>query len=149
MIPRWISYVAVLIASILALVEYLNIGWQDSRLPSPWFQSAERKGTTVISVLAAKSLTSRILPGFIVGCLIYTTVSASNTVLYVASRALHGLLRSVPPSAPPLKRLAKFVTSTRRDGTPANAILLSALAFWWLPYTTLASGDSVKDVSHH
>lgn len=146
---RWISYLAVLIVFSLAVAEYLNVGWQDTRLPSTWFQYTGRQNySTVLSVLAAQGYTSHALPGLIVGCLIYTTVSTSSTVLYVASRALHGTLRTVPPPAPPLERLAKWASFTRRDGTPHRGIIISVISFWWLPFTTLASGDSVRSVSH-
>lgn len=153
---RWIIYLAVLVGVILALVEYLNVGWQDTRLPGPWFQySGGQQHSTVLSVLAAQDYTSHILPGLVTGCLIYTTVSTSNTVLYFASRALYGVFRSFPPSAPPLGRLAKLggskrrdSLSTQRDGLPIWAIIVSVLSFWWLPFTTLSSGDSIKDVSH-
>lgn len=149
MIPHWLSYVAFLVVFILAVVEFFNVGWEDDRLPGPWFQYAETSQSTVLSVLAAKDLTSHVLPGFIVGCLIYTTVSASNTVLCVAARSLYGVLQSLPPSWPPLARLTKYATYTRpSDGIPTIAIFVSAVAFWWLPWANLADGDSVKDVSH-
>jgi amino acid transporter len=150
---RWMSYLAVLVVFILALVEYLNVGWGDTRLPGTWFRySREQQHSTVLSVLAAQDYTSHILPGLVTGCLIYTTISTSNTVLYVASRALYGVFRSIPPSVPPLalplERFVKLGSSRRRDGLPGWAIIVSVLSFWWLPFTTLSSGDSVKDVSH-
>lgn len=146
---RWISYLAVLIVFSLAVVEYLNVGWQDTRLPGSWFQySREQQHSTVLSVLAAQDYTSHVLPGLVTGCLIYTTASTSNTVLYVASRALYGVFRSFPLSAPPLERLVKLASPARHDGFPIWVIFVSILSFWWLPFTTLSSGDSVKDVSH-
>jgi len=146
---RWISCQAVLIAFGLAVVEYLNVSWQDARLPKAWFQyTGGQDHYNVLAVIAAQSHTDNVLPGLIVGCLIYTTVSSSNTVLYVASRALYGVLRITPPTSLPLRKFAKRLGSTQRDdGVPVHRITLSVLSFWWLPLTTLTNGDSVRAVS--
>ncbi|KAK5055302.1 hypothetical protein LTR84_013052 [Exophiala bonariae] len=141
------SYMALSIVLLLAVLEYINIGWKDGRLPSPWFQYTDAHWSTTLSVLVAKDLDQGFLPSLVVGSLIYTTVSSSNIVLYVASRALLGVVQSIQPSDPIFKRLVRNTTSVTRFGVPITSIIVSAVAFWWLPVIAIARESSMKEVS--
>ena len=83
--------------------------------------------------------------GVIAGCLIYCALSAANTSLYVASRTLYGVYHSVEHQRIPYLKLLGRVW--HRNKVPMFAMLVSALAFIWLPLIHLRRGYTIVSVS--
>jgi amino acid transporter len=86
-------------------------------------------------------------PRFVNVSLIFCVLSAANTALYVSSRTLFGLTRTIDPSRSRLHRiLAKFGTTHDKTQVPAWALLASVLSFCWLPFIHLSKGHSIYEV---
>ena len=130
-----IAYFVVAIYFLLAIGEFLNVKWVGTPLPEIY----GTKGTSVgisrsnaVFVLAAAAAGHKRMPGLMNGSMIFSSLSASNSALYVASRALYGMTRSITP----------------KTGVPMSALIVSFLAFLWLPFLHLNRGYAIKDESY-
>ncbi|GAB7347545.1 hypothetical protein MBLNU459_g4436t2 [Dothideomycetes sp. NU459] len=94
----------------------------------------------------------------ITGFLIFVVLSAANSGLYVASRALFGLTREIKADSSLPKRIVRrlgFVTRGKRvrfgknreivvfGQIPAPALFCSALIFCWIPFIHLSKGSGI------
>jgi amino acid permease len=128
---------------------YLNVSWQDPSLPSMSSRANQHttSGTSVVLIATGKSN----IPGlskFLNGCLIMAVFSAANTTLYVASRTLFGLTKTIKPGGPALSKLLyRLGTTNPSTRVPSWAVVVSALAFVWLPVTHVASNFSDRRVN--
>ena len=128
------------------LAELLVTPWTSPDLPALYFisnvtegSSQNGSGSNSLAVVALNNAGYSGLAGFLNGCVIFSALSASNSALFVASRTLYGLTRGLP-SYNPLGKLSAVVPQTR---TPARALLVSLLSFFWVPFVSLAgNGDS-------
>jgi amino acid transporter len=102
------------------------------------------KAAILIALLETGAVT---WPRFVNVSLIFCVLSAANTALYVSSRTLFGLTRTIDPTRSRLHRiLAKLGTSHEKTQVPAWALLASVLSFCWLPFIHLSKGHSVYQV---
>lgn len=152
---RVVAYVISVSYFFCALGEVLNVEWTNTKLPVIYFKGNGAKPrpnppprSTAVVVLAAQQAGYKIIPGFLTGCMIFSVLSASNTALYVASRTLYGMTREITTTRWPISWLSGVGTVIRSTGVPHWALIISALAFYWLPLIQLKSGFKVQDVSH-
>jgi amino acid transporter len=102
------------------------------------------KAAILIALLETGAVT---WPRLVNVSLIFCVLSAANTALYVSSRTLFGLTRTIDASRSKLHRvLAKFGTRQPRTKVPAWALLASVLSFCWLPFIHLSKGHSIYQV---
>ncbi|KAF6790000.1 amino acid transporter [Colletotrichum sojae] len=71
--------------------------------------------------------------------ILFTALTSTNTSLYVASRTLFGLTRNIDGSGIVSKSLSWF-GKTDENRVPLRTMLLSALAFFWVPFVQQANG---------
>jgi len=153
-----IALLMTVIYLLTTLVFVFNVSWTDQALPNFYSQelvsipASERSGTLrsnalpLIALLRAKF---DFLPSFLNGCFIYSALSAANTGLYVASRALFGLTRTITVDASSgklrrgLKRLSAIESRTK---SPWPALAGSVVILFWLPFVHLNSGLTHEEV---
>ena len=163
-----IAWVVTVIYLLTTLVFMLNVPWTDPSLPEFFNQglvglsegpasskSTEHTGSTQVlrsnsaPVLATIKAGLKVLPGFITGCFIYSTLSTANTGLYVASRALFGLTREIRmerDSGWIIRAIARLSTVESKTRSPWWALLLSVLVLCWLPFQRMNSADEKLQV---
>jgi len=106
-------------------------------------------GTTSTPIIAVAEAGLKVLPGVLIGFLVYSGVSCASTALYVASRTLYGLTRNLKYNSDSVFERSfahlNLVSGTAR--VPSWAIGLSALIFAsWLPFVDLQSFFSQQEV---
>jgi amino acid transporter len=88
--------------------------------------------------------------GVLVAFFIYSTLSAANTGLYVASRAVYGLARDIriQDGSPWWVRMVAAPSLVEpRTKSPWWAVVISVLFLYWLPFIHLYDGYSMEEVS--
>ena len=146
-----IAYFVVVIYLLLAIGEFLNVKWVDTPLPAVYGISGTSVETTsrshAVFIIAAVAAGYKRWPGLLNGFMIFSALSASNSSLYVASRALYGMTRTISPWgwASFLKELGSVWHKT---GVPMWALFVSFVAFLWLPFLQLKRGYAIEDVSY-
>jgi len=138
----------------------LTVSWRNPKLPIPFghtpleTHNAQRHltrgaydspSTTSPTILAIYGFRPGIA-GVINGFLIFSVLSAGNSSLYYASRALWGLTYGLKGGSPISKRLRGLSVLMNRTCSPARAIFFTWIAFSWVPFLTLAS-FTANDVS--
>jgi yeast amino acid transporter len=136
------------------LLETVVVPWYNKHLPSLQERAATQdcpndpwptgQGFYAIVVIAARQYCSISAGWFFNACIIYFCVSASNTALYVASRTIFGLTREIDRLENPswyLKVFAYLGVTTPFAQVPHWALLVSAIAFCWLPALQYTSSD--------
>lgn len=137
-----------------------NVSWQDQNLPQLFQQAltiitnadqavefAAFEAPVVVRaapLIALYRAGFRFLPSFLNGCFIYSALSCANTALYVASRQLYGMTRTVTidsDSGIMRSTLVSLSTLNYRTKTPWPAIAISGLVFCWLPFIRIRSND--------
>ena len=149
---RYVAYLVTLLYFLSALGEAHSVSWDDPALPSLHARATEQVVVTpeshAVIVLAAQQQGETHWAAFFTGCMIFFCLSAANTALYISSRTLYGLTRSlgVRDSKWYLKWLSVLGTTTPVSRVPGWALLFSAVAFCWLPFLYLHQGLSSQDV---
>lgn len=154
---KYIAYIIFFLFLICGLGEVLNVDWNNPNLPDLNPRSTTTVGNLTrpsvhkspsVLIIAAQSTHAKGLAGFLNACLIFTSLSAATTSLYVSSRTLYGLTRELQETHPwPLNWFAKLGTIHPKTSVPVWALLVSALAFIWLPFLHLQRGYSIQDAS--
>ena len=144
-----IAYFVVVIYLLLAIGEFLNVKWEGTPLPEIYGingTSVETSRSHAVFVIAAAAAGYKRMPGLLNGFMIFSALSASNSSLYIASRALYGMTRTISPWgwASSLKELGSVWHKT---GVPMWALFVSFVAFLWLPFLQLKRGYAIEDVS--
>ncbi|KAF4629738.1 hypothetical protein G7Y89_g8404 [Cudoniella acicularis] len=105
--------------------------------------------TSVVPVIAVMQTGIKVLPGVLNGFIIYSGFSAANTVLYVASRTLYGLMRDLSPTDE--SKIVRFfarlnqVSPTTR--IPVWSLIVSLVVFAiWLPFLHLNSAFTQQEL---
>jgi yeast amino acid transporter len=106
-------------------------------------------------VIAAFEYGSRAAGWYFNACIVYFCISAANTALYVSSRTLYGLVRqdTEPPDLGkewyrwPSHIIQLLGRVSPRRNVPIWALLVSGLAFCWLP--GLRKGADVSSSEVH
>jgi amino acid transporter len=106
-------------------------------------------GTTAAPIIAVAEAGLKVLPGALVGFLVYSGVSCANTALYVSSRTLYGLTRNLRYNADSVfeRFFAHLNLVSGTTHVPSWAIGLSAFIFAsWLPFIHLQTSFSQQEV---
>ncbi|KAI1846699.1 hypothetical protein JX266_007272 [Neoarthrinium moseri] len=117
----------------------ISVKWDDCRLPGVWnfiargplSDSPHSDSATIISIWDVYPE----LAGVANGAIIFAVLSSANTCLYISSRTLYGMthqLRNNYSFSRYFKKTFGQVWSS--TGVPAMALLVSLLAFYWLPF---------------
>lgn len=97
--------------------------------------SQETLSGSSILIIAVKESQIPGLPGFLNAALLLTVFSAANTTIYVASRTLFGLAKSLNPNGGWMSRTFSHLgTTIPLTNVPAWAVVVSAASFIWLPW---------------
>ncbi|KAH8702727.1 amino acid permease-domain-containing protein [Phaeosphaeriaceae sp. PMI808] len=142
----YISFFAGVLYVLAGVLVTLNIKWDDPALPRmSWVKApadvVSIKGTTASAfVLVAKASNVPGLAGTLNVFLMFTALTCANTNLYVASRALFSLTRSLDggPNQPWYTRLFAYFGKTNHRKVSLRALIASCV-FAWIPFLYLAS----------
>ncbi|PWY64181.1 amino acid transporter [Aspergillus eucalypticola CBS 122712] len=152
---RWTAYVAVVVYIMCTLGEVINVKWDNPALPqlhdgvsnSTLSATSNPGSSSSMIVIAALSTNNRSIAGFLNGCLLFSVFSAANSSLYVASRTLWGMAKHFPRSSTKelwvKKKLAILSEGTK---VPVVSLLVSLLAFCWVPFLQLVDSSAVQQV---
>ncbi|TGJ79230.1 hypothetical protein E0Z10_g9539 [Xylaria hypoxylon] len=115
-----------------------RLSWLD---PNEWLKHCSGQTDDLITssafVLAAQIHRSPALASVFNFFLVFTALSAALTNLYVASRALYGLATQLRRSEAKFLAIISFFGETNERGVPVRSVVLSALAFIWIPFLQL------------
>jgi amino acid transporter len=140
----YISFLAGVMYVLAGVLVTLNIKWDDPRLPRmSWVTGPLEDGTGSTAsafVLVAEASKVPGLAGTLNVFLMFTALSCANTNLYVASRSLFSLTRSLDggPRQPWYTRLLAYFGKTNNRKVPLRALIASCI-FAWIPFLYLAS----------
>ncbi|RDH15645.1 amino acid transporter [Aspergillus niger ATCC 13496] len=153
---RWTAYAAVVVYIMCTLGEVINVKWNDSALPqlhdgvsnSTLSATSNPGSSSSMIIIAALNANNRSMAGFLNGCLLFSVFSAANTSLYVASRTLWGMAKHFPASSKGQEVWIKRKLAILSEGTkvPVVSLLVSLLAFCWVPFLQLAHSSAVQQV---
>lgn len=150
---RYVAYLVTLIYFLSALGAAHSVSWRDSSLPELHARSSKEVNASPKSyagiVLAAMAQGEIQWATFFTGALVFFCLSAANTALYVSSRTLYGLTRPIPDreNSRYKRCLKKLSTTTPKTRVPGWALLVSGLAFFWLPFLYATLGLTSQEVS--
>ncbi|KAI1126465.1 amino acid permease/ SLC12A domain-containing protein [Nemania abortiva] len=105
------------------------------------------RNTSSAFVLAAELHNSKALASTFNFFLVFTALSSAQTNLYVASRALYGLATQLRRSEAKFLEILSFLGETNGRGVPVRAVVVSALAFIWIPFLQLQGYNQTPDNS--
>jgi amino acid transporter len=140
----YISFLAACMYVLAGVLVTLNIEWDDSRLPRmSWVTATSDAGigsTNSAFVLVAEASKIPGLAGTLNVFLMFTALTCANTNLYVASRTLFSLTRSLDGGRgqPWYTRLLAYFGKTNNRKVPLRALVASCI-FAWIPFLYLAS----------
>ena len=145
---KTIGYIVLLLYLAHTFSEILVVAWND---PSLGVISNDVGQTTPVNnyktfpmlVIAAQRAQYPGLDKVFTGLLIYSSWSASNITLYVASRTLYGLMRGISYKGAPWS----WIRTEFGTGVPAWCVVVSAVSFWWVALAQLAGTDETNTVS--
>ena len=144
-----IAYFVVVIYLLLAVGEFLNVKWVGTPLPEIYGingTSVETSRSNAVFVIAAVAAGYKRMPGLMNGFMIFSALSASNSSLYIASRMLYGMTRTISPGGW-ISFLKELGSVWHKTGVPMWALFASFVAFFWLPFLQLKRGYAIADVS--
>lgn len=140
----YISFFAAAMYVLAGVLVTLNITWNDPKLPRmSWVNGPSDSGigsTASAFVLVAEASKVPGLAGTLNVFLMFTALTCANTNLYVASRSLFSLTRSLDggPGAPWYVRILAYFGKTNNRKVPLRALVASCI-FAWIPFLYLAS----------
>lgn len=150
---RFVHWLILVLYFLCSLGIALTVPWDDPHLTGRLVELPYPRSNspTIIAIAKDTQLGATPLPAFVNGCLIMSTVSAAAASLYLASRTLYGLaddvsLRETNWATQAFKGLSDL---WERTMVPAGALLITVLAFFWLPWLSEApqgKGVTVRDV---
>ncbi|KAK0707342.1 amino acid permease-domain-containing protein [Lasiosphaeris hirsuta] len=126
----------------------LTVPWNDPHLTGSLDKLTQPRSNsaTIIAIARDPRLGGGPLAGFVNGCLIMSIVSSAAASLYLASRTLYGLAYTLRKQTDFAKGLSSIWGE--RAMVPARALLVTFLAFFWLPWISQIPGNriTVNDV---
>ncbi|KAL8377330.1 hypothetical protein RB595_008155 [Gaeumannomyces hyphopodioides] len=146
----------------------LTVPWEHHSLPLPYDPSGVLKpmcnkvlttsavviGATTVESVFGKSDPCNLgvrLPvaSAVTGILMFTTLSAANASLYVASRTLYGLTYQ-GGSGGPVRRWLQRNTGVvwQTTGAPAMALFVSLMSWYFIIYLDIARASGTREVSN-
>jgi amino acid transporter len=152
---QFVAYITLVLYFLCMLGQCLNVSWTDDHLPLIYggigdsytdTKDLHNPSPSNLVILALWDWGKKPLAGFLNGAMLFSVLSASNTSLYIASRTLYGLALDVPETYWLGRQLHKISHVVPQTGVPAAALIVSALAFIWLPFINLKKGYAVQYV---
>jgi yeast amino acid transporter len=149
---RYIAYIMTFLYFLTAIGEAHSVKWSNPSLPDLRVRSTSNTDKLPDShsaiVLAAQAEGDKKWAAFFTGCMIFFCLGGANTALYISSRTLYGLTRSLDMRETKwyLSWLSIFGTTTPVSQVPGWALLVSAVAFCWLPVLYRKHGFSSQNV---
>lgn len=160
----WISVMATLAYTLTSVLATLEISWDDCQLPRlSWVKTTQcsspstnttansssgvvEKTSSVFVAIASRSQIPHLGDIFNL-FLVFTCLSCASTNLYVASRALFGMTSRLDdgPHQPWYLRAMAYFGKTDNRRVPRRAMILSAFAFWWVPFLQLRAGTGTDN----
>lgn len=137
---KWIAPITFLLNFLLALLFTFDVFWQDGQLPQGPNSIDRSIPLNSVLMIAVGSLKIKQISNFVAGSLIFAALSAANTALYVASRALFGIARNLDSnsSSLPIRLLSTLATTNDRK-VPVHSLIVCLLIFGsWIPSLHLA-----------
>ncbi|GIZ39350.1 hypothetical protein CKM354_000273700 [Cercospora kikuchii] len=126
----YLPFLMAVVFFMAGLVASLNVSWSNPSLPSEGWGLGEEcsKSGSSSSVFVISAIDSGIrgLAGAFTFFVVSSAWTAANTNLYVASRALHGMVTQ-------RTTLFSWLANTNKRRAPIAAVLVSAIAFIWVP----------------
>jgi amino acid transporter len=159
---RFAAYGISALYFLCCLLEAVVVYWKNPNLPSlherstpPMDTSSSQAGPSgpgfyAVVVIAAREYGSPDAGWFFNACIIYFCISAANTALYAASRTLFGLTREIHRKQNPnwiLRALKPLGSTSPYAKVPHWSLIVSAIAFFWLPFLQVNGGYSTQEVS--
>jgi amino acid transporter len=156
---KYIALITTITYLVVAISFYLNVSWTNPLLatlsnifitharPSLVLPTSTKR-TNVIPVIGLLDTHIPKLAGLVNGCLIMIVLSAANTDLYVASRTLSGLVKEIHPRLLFWGWVSRLGAISRNSKIPAVAVLVSAIAFFWLPFLHYTGSYNDEKVCH-
>ncbi|KAK8089257.1 amino acid permease-domain-containing protein [Apiospora hydei] len=155
----YISLLATVAYTIGGLLVSFNIKWNDPQLPrlswtqgdpetsgpdNPQSEAIGTNNTQSAFVAIAKGINTP-LANCINAFLIFTALTCASTNLYVASRSLFALTSRLDdgPGQPWHLRVFAYFGKTNKRKVPMRAMVLSALAFCWIPFLHLVDSTGI------
>jgi yeast amino acid transporter len=137
----WSSVISATLYVLAGLLVALNISWDNPSLPRmPWIPTTNNSSYTPDSAFVLVAQVSQIphLAGTMSILLIFTALTCANTNLYVASRVLFSLTRSLDggPNQPMYIRCLAYLGRTNHRKVPLRALIASCI-FTWIPFLYL------------
>lgn len=138
------------------LSQTFNVDWEDDSLPPIYNGIGETKraannneetATHMLAIIALQQWKKSFLDDFLNGAIIFSVLSASNTALYIASRTLYGMTLRIDDGSWVAKWLHDFSKVDRTTGVPLPALVMSWIAFLWVPFLSLVNQSYVPYVS--
>ncbi|KAI3338694.1 amino acid permease/ SLC12A domain-containing protein [Ustulina deusta] len=145
--------VAYIISGVLAT---FPVERDDCRLPRPgWLPAPQRCNdmteqmptTSSVFVLAARLRDRYGLAHAFNTFLVFTALTCANTNLYIASRALYGLVKQLGRSKDRFLNFLLLFGETSAEGVPFRAVVFSAAAFGWVPFLQLQGYDQNNPIA--
>lgn len=138
---KWTVYAVAFFYIMCSVGEALTVSHDDAHLRSTddsicTGQSSPPFSASMI-VIAAWNAGHKTLAGFLNGCLMFSVVSAANTSLYASSRSMYGLAQLINTPNWIQRKLEWVGHVDSKTGVPVGALLLSTLAFCWIPFLQL------------
>ena len=146
-----LGYVVLVVYLIYAFSEICAVSWSNQGLARLSFDVGQANPInngnggqiSPILILAAQGLKYEALAIAFTAVLIYSGMSSSNIALYVSSRTLYGLFGSLGHKHP----MFKYLGQENKNGVPVRCVLISAVAFCWIPFSQLSNSTSTQHVS--
>ena len=149
----WISVLAMTAYSLAGVLVSLNISRRDCRLPRfSWAQSSCEMAPAAPAAFVAIAEDVAQLPGLADAFnffLVFTALTCAMTNVYVTSRSLFGLTSRLDdgPGQPWLLRALAWLGRTNKHRVPLRSVIVSALAFAWVPFLKLDGNAASNDIS--
>ena len=145
---KTLGYIVLLMYLVHSFSTIMVVRWDDPRLgiisndvgqPTP---VSTDQSLPILNIAALNANDTGLSEAF-TGMLIYSTWSAANISLYIASRTLYGIARA-------MSHRSRFWRCLRKEygtGVPAWSVNFSAVLFWWIPLAQLARMEAANSVS--
>ncbi|KAK7951622.1 amino acid permease-domain-containing protein [Apiospora aurea] len=141
----YIPLLATVAYTIGGLLVSFNIKWNDPQLPRlSWTQGALKPAALIIHSPEQLGINTP-LANCINAFLIFTALTCASTNLYVASRSLFALTSRLDdgPGQSWYLRVFAYFGKTNQRKVPMRAMVLSALAFCWIPFLHLVDSTGI------
>ncbi|KAF2671064.1 hypothetical protein BT63DRAFT_207132 [Microthyrium microscopicum] len=151
---RSVAIFTCIIYLMVTIGESLNVHWTDQNLPAIYsgigasdIAAPQDPPSSSIVIRATYYAGYKTMASFLNGCLIFSSMSAANTSLYVASRTLFGMTQELRMAGAQnwFTRRLRVLAKTNGRKVPVPAILFSFISFLWLPYLQLIKGYPIQE----